>query len=118
MKKILLFISVFVLVLIALYFAWESYQSSSIQRQTSASHQYWSDALDVARQKNITTDEFVEKFGSRGEIVKQEPGSVHLRETIELDNLLYSAWQINIYFSWSGGDSARSSLMLGSGVRQ
>lgn len=112
----LLFTVLFFSLLLAAFLAWEYFQHNAIQKQVAASKLYWSNALNTATEQSLSTEEFVQTFGAKAELITRKADSVLLRETIHLNNWVCDKWLIDITYVWSGGDGARLSSMTEAGV--
>lgn len=112
-RKSIVLLVAFLIVGFVTLIVFNFYQSKLISEKTEETFEYWSNAIESARNQRQTVPEFVEQHSERAVVIYQESNKAHLKETVRVETITCSEWTMNISYSWSGGDSARSSLLTG-----
>ncbi len=114
MKKALLLLSVILIIGIAAILAHDTYVRKVTEKVSADAYKYWTAAIQDARDRNLMPLDFMAAHEHRAIVMSQSEGGVVLRETKALDSFLCDSWSIDISYSYSGGESARFTLLTGS----
>jgi len=102
-------IAIFVLVVLIVLLFWSD--NRKVRKQVEPHWSFWSAAIKEAGDQKLTTDQFIEKYKDYGAVENSPLGGLQLTQHIELSSVFCNAHTLTVFYSSSGGDRARLSML-------